>query len=105
MTTNKHLPSGIQKLSKAELIDIYHVHVEEYQAASKRIAELEVRIRELEKPQFGTFDSECEFSGGYFYCVHCSFTTRIFKDRDKHALTCEKRKLYLSGNKQANEVK
>ena len=49
MTINKHLPSDIQKLSKAELIDIYHVHVEEYQAASKRIAELEREKERYEK--------------------------------------------------------
>ncbi len=29
---NKHLPSDIDSLTRKDLIEIYHIHVEEYQA-------------------------------------------------------------------------
>jgi hypothetical protein len=47
MAINKHLPSDIQKLSNADLIDIYYVHVKEYQKASKRITELEQFVNSI----------------------------------------------------------
>jgi hypothetical protein len=38
---NKHLPSDIDSLTRKDLVEIYHIHVEEMQTAQKRIADLE----------------------------------------------------------------
>jgi wobble nucleotide-excising tRNase len=38
---NKHLPSDIDSLTRKDLVEIYHIHVEEMQTAQKRIVELE----------------------------------------------------------------
>jgi hypothetical protein len=38
---NKHLPSDIDSLTRKDLVEIYHIHVEEMQTAQKRIAGLE----------------------------------------------------------------
>ena len=38
---NKHLPSDIDSLTRKDLVEIYHIHVEEMQTAQKRIAEFQ----------------------------------------------------------------
>ena len=44
---NKHLPSDIDSLTRKDLVAIYFIHVEEYQKATKHIAELEEREKHL----------------------------------------------------------
>jgi hypothetical protein len=44
---NKHLPSDIDSLTRKDLVEIYHIHVEEMQTAQKRIVELEKEVQEL----------------------------------------------------------
>lgn len=53
MTLNKHLPSDVDKLTKKELVEIYHIQVEEYQLLVKKfdyVVDLyEWRIKQMEK--------------------------------------------------------
>jgi hypothetical protein len=53
MTINKHLPSDIDSLTKKELVEIYHMQVEEYQLLVRKfdyIVDLyEWRIERMEK--------------------------------------------------------
>jgi hypothetical protein len=53
MTINKHLPSDIDSLTKKELVEIYHMQVEEYQLLIRKfdyIVDLyEWRIERMEK--------------------------------------------------------
>jgi hypothetical protein len=42
---NKHLPSDIDSLTRKDLVEIYHIHVEEMQTAQKRIADLEDKLQ------------------------------------------------------------
>ena len=53
MTINKHLPSDIDTLTKKELVEIYHMQVEEYQLLIRKfdyIVDLyEWRIERMEK--------------------------------------------------------
>jgi hypothetical protein len=46
---NKHLPTDIDKLSRKELVEIYHIHAEEMQKALSRIAELEKQLKDAEE--------------------------------------------------------
>ena len=38
---NKHLPSDLDSLTKKDLVEIFHIHMEEMQLAQKLIATLE----------------------------------------------------------------
>lgn len=44
---NKHLPSDIDSLTRKDLVEIYHIQVEEHQKMIKRIAELEAVLTKL----------------------------------------------------------
>lgn len=46
---NKHLPSDIESLTRKELVEIYHIHVEEFKALSETVAQKDAEIAELEK--------------------------------------------------------
>ena len=63
---------------------------------NKRIAELDRRIRDLEKPQF-LMSEGGDFSGGSFCCNHCNFSSDRFADRDEHIKSCVEREKYLRG--------
>ena len=57
----KHLPSDIDNLTRRELVEIYHIHAEEYQLALKQIAELGAKLALTKKD--ASYYRCCAFSG------------------------------------------
>ena len=90
-------PDRLYKLSQGSDTAVW-AH-DEIIRQQKRIAELERRIRDLEKPQFYMSEGG-DFSGGSFCCNHCNFRSSRFADRDEHIKSCEGREEYLSGKTQ-----